>query len=119
MDQETFRATLWQFTGSSEFYRHVFGTLQYTEGVKFLADEGGLWWLIDLVASLQSRARKDSALREFQLWELKVADGEATLTCSRDSEDEAFREEIEYTDCLLDYVRLYVENRVMLLPSEH
>jgi hypothetical protein len=71
-------------------------------------------------ASWQPRAQRDAWLREFQLWELFVSeDRKALLVCSRDSEDEAFRQEIEFTDFLLDYVRLYVEGGVLLLPTEH
>lgn len=61
-----------------------------------------------------------AALREFQLWELFVSgDASATLVCSRDSEDEAFRQAISYTDFPMEYVKLYVEGEVLLLPSEH
>jgi hypothetical protein len=45
--------------------------------------------------------------------------GTATAVCSRDSEDEAFRQRIEFTDFPQPYVKLYVEGEVILLPSEH
>lgn len=94
--------------------------MRFTDGVKFLADEAKAHWLLDVVASWQPKALRDPALQEFQLWELFVKpDRTATVVCSRDSEDVAFRQEIEYTDFPLDYVRLYVEGKVILLPSEH
>lgn len=92
----------------------------FTDGVKFLADEAGGYWLIDSIALAQPRARRDPWLREFQLWELFVhEDRSATLVCLRDSEDEAFRQEISFTDFPMTYVKLYVEANVVLLPSEH
>ncbi len=43
----------------------------------------------------------------------------ATLVCSRDSEDEAFHWEIDFTDFPIEYMKLYVEGGVLLLSSEH
>lgn len=89
-------------------------------GVKFLAEEARAYWLIDAIALAQPLALRDAWLREFQLWELFVGeDRAATLVCSRDSEDEVFRRRIGYTTFPMAYVKLYVEGRVLLLPSEH
>ncbi|HEV7486300.1 MAG TPA: hypothetical protein VGQ65_11520 [Thermoanaerobaculia bacterium] len=118
-DANAFYAQLNQFTGSTEFYPHWLRGFRYTEGVCFLAERTRCYWLIDLIAILQVRALKDAWLREFQLWELFVKGGSAILTCSRDSEDVAFREVIETTDFPITYVHLYVEGGVLMLPSEH
>ena len=119
MDQNALRAELRLFTGSTEFYRHFTNALVYTEGVKFLAEHARLYWLIDLIAGWQRRALRDVALRKFQLWELRIAKGKGVVVCLRDSEDEAFRFRLRFADSALDYVRLYVENGTLLLPSEH
>ena len=119
MEQNALRAELRQFTGSTEFYRHFSNAVIYTEGVRYLARKAGLYWLIDLIASLQPRALKDRMLREFQLWELRIANGKAVLVCLRDSDDEAFRIPLKFADSALDYVRLYLEGGTLMLPSEH
>ncbi len=119
MDANALRAELRQFTGSTEFYRHFSHAIVYTEGVKFLAEHARVYWLIDLIASWQRRALKDVALREFQLWELRITSGKAVVVCLRDSEDEAFRQKLEFADSALDYVRLYLQDGVLMLPSEH
>lgn len=119
MDQNALYAELRQFTGSTEFFRHFTNTLIYTEGAKFIAERARLYWLIDLIAALQLRALKDPALREFQLWELRVANGGAMVVCLRDSEDEAFRLRLRFADSALDFVRLYVANGTLMLPSEY
>ncbi len=119
MEAAELRATLRSFTGTIEHHAHWSG-MRFTDGVKFLVESAKAYWLLDLIASWQPKALRDSWLREFQLWELFVrADRTATIVCSRDSEDEAFRQEIESTDFPLDYVKLYVEGVVVLLPSEH
>ena len=113
-----FYAMLNTFIGTTQYYRHWSG-MRFTDGVKFLADTTNCYWFLDVIASWQSKALRDPALREFQLWELRVADGAATVVCSRDSDDEAFRQGISSTDFPFEYVKLYVENGVILLPSEH
>lgn len=113
------RAALRTFTGTTEYHRHWSG-MRCTDGVKFLVETAKAYWLLDLIASWQLEALRDAWLQEFQLWELFVrADRTATAVCSRDSEDVAFRQEIEFTDFPLEYVKVYVEGGVVLLPSEH
>jgi len=120
MEATELRASLGEFIGTEQYYRHWSRILVYTDGVKYLAENAGAFWLIDAIASWQPEARKDPALREFQLWELFVYENRsALLICLRDSDDEAFRQQIEFTDFPMDYVKLYVEGEVLLLPSEH
>ena len=120
MEATELRASLDGFIGTEQYYRHWSGILVFTDGVKFLAEKAGAFWLIDAIASWQPKARLEPALREFQLWELFVYENRtALLVGSRDSEDEAFRQQIEFSDFPMSYVKLYVEGEVLLLPSEH
>lgn len=113
------RTQMRAFTGTTEYHRHWSG-MRFTDGVKFLAETAKAYWLLDVIASWQPKALRDPWLEEFQMWELFVrTDRTASAVCSRDSEDVAFRQEIEFTDFPLDYVKVYVEGGVMLLPSEH
>ncbi len=119
MEAPELRSLLRTFIGTTEYHAHWSG-MRLTDGVKFLADAAKAYWLLDVIASWQRKALRDPALREFQLWELFMKpDYSATVVCSRDSEDRAFTQEIEDTDFALEYVKLYVENGVILLPSEH
>lgn len=118
-EEDALRRELGQFTGSTTYYRHFTNALVYTEGVRYLAEHGRLFWLVDVIASWQTRALKDRWLSEFQLWQLRITDGRGEVICLRDVDDEAFRQEIGSVDSALDHVRLYVENGVLLLPSEH
>ena len=123
------KLALRHFSGSDYFYRHPFGRLIYTEGVKFLADHAGAYWLIDAIASYQSRRSvRDLGL---QFWLLKKdAEGYgAILTCSYDIEngkpvEVKVRQVIEYTDFPLSSMTLYVTTdpdgpSVCLLPGEY
>lgn len=48
------RADLRQFTGSENFYRHALvRSILYTDGVQYVAETGGAYWLIDAIALAQ------------------------------------------------------------------
>ena len=95
MEAAELRAALRGFIGTVEYHPHWSG-MKLTDGVHFLAEEAEAYWLLDVIASWQPKALRDPALREFQLWELFVrTDRTATIVCSRDSEDVAFRQHIE------------------------
>ncbi|MGG6294943.1 DUF6876 family protein [Leptolyngbya sp. AN02str] len=114
-------ADLAQFTGTSTYYQHSLG-VQYTDGVHYLAERAGAYWLIDAIASWQidPRVHRDPMLQQIQFWKLVVNDDRsALLVCERDEGDVAVSQEIPFTDFPLKQVRLYFQNGVVLLPSEY
>ena len=112
-----------QFCGSAEFYQHWTKRLVYTEGVHYMAERAGAYWLIDAVASHQPDQRITSRqyLVDFQLWQLAVAqDKSADLTMRGDSDQPAvITQEIPFTDFPLEQVKLYVSGGTLMLPSEY
>jgi len=111
--------------GTENRWRHWIGP-HYSDGVKYIAEECGAFWLIDAIASYQPRCRKDRMLREFQIWTLRRPVGNpsgAVLECFKDSgKPPAITQHIEYTDFPFDRVpddlKFYVENNLLYLPSE-
>jgi len=137
------------FSGTEQWYRHG-GFWRHeillTDGVMYLAENGGrnsstAFWLIDAIASYQGE--KVLARHPFQVWKLIVTpeteehNGHtvksrcARLVCTNGNNDKPIVEqEIEYTDFLLDEVRLYAsvepvdemgkkKRVIILLPSEY
>lgn len=111
-------AKLAHFTSTDDYYQHWLGKLIYTDGVKFLAEKAGVYWLLDSIALYQPQVLVDSMLQEFQIWRLKVDDYSGVLTCERDTDDIFLTENIPYTDFPLKEIKLYLENGVLCLPSE-
>jgi hypothetical protein len=110
-----------QFTGTSQWYKHWSGFL-YTEGVRYLAERGCAYWLVDVIAFSQFHpiVRKDPMLQKIQFWKLIVnEDCSARLICERDEGDVVIIEEIPFTDFPLRQVRVYCQQGVLLLPSEY
>jgi hypothetical protein len=111
--------------GTDRYYRASLGLL-FTDGIKFLAEKGGAYWLIDAIASHQDRMLlSDGMLQDFQIWDLSVnpETRSAILTCSRDTDDVFRTQEIPFTDFPMPQIKLYVQRGegcyVLMLPSEY
>ena len=124
-------ADLQQFTGTENWYRHgFFRRILYTDGIKYLAETGGAYWLIDAMAShitgkvLAKKAAADPRLTDMQFWRLKVReDHSAILTCRADSDvPPAIRQVIPFTDFPLSQLDIWAcfdgNHWVLCLPAE-
>jgi hypothetical protein len=83
MTQKTLTdADLTQFTGTEHWYRHgLVRHVVYTDGVKYVADTGGAYWLIDEIA-LAREFDDRLATEPLQVWTLAVSENSsAKLTC--------------------------------------
>ena len=71
-----------QFIGTENWHRHgLVRAVTYTDGVKFLAEQAGAYWLIDEIA-LAQKFIPAVKVEEFQVWKLTVREGrKATVTC--------------------------------------
>jgi hypothetical protein len=118
LEEDALRRQLSQFKRTEEFYSHPSQSLVFTAGVKFLADRCRLFWLIDVIAAWQGRAVRDPDLAIFQLWELRPIGTRRVLVCLKDSDNVAFALPVGNRDSELDYVSLYVQFGVLMLPSE-
>jgi hypothetical protein len=112
------REGLAMHTGSENCYRHWTGTMRFSDGVKFLADQAGAYWLIDNIAwsSMTAVVRRE----EFVLWKLQVhGDKSATLIAEDGNDHELVRQPVPWTDFPLEEISLYHSNSMLYLPSEH
>jgi len=120
-NKKTLSATdLAQFTGTEQWYRHSINrTVLYTDGVRYVAEHGQAYWLLDEIALIQPYD-KNIAAEEFQVWKLDVQpDNTATLTCDDGNGHVVFSKEIPYTDFPLETITLYFANDVIHLPGEY
>lgn len=113
-----------QFSGTENWYRHAINRrVTFTDGMKFLADKAGAYWLLDEIALAQSRPRLKG--EGFQVWRLKL-DGKGCMLTADDGNDNVLlTKAIEFTDFPLDELKLYVADggpdntRVIMLPGEY
>jgi hypothetical protein len=111
---------LHQFTGTEHWYRHsLVRTVTYTDGAKYVAEHGGAYWLLDIIAIAQ-RYEKAVSDEPFQVWKLTVQDKQSgTVTCEDGNGKEVYRQGLDYTDFPLPEVTFYFTDNVILLPGEY
>ena len=119
------------FTGDLERYRHPFvRRVSYTPGVKFVADRGGAYWLIDEIAfylanpTFQKACRHDPRIRDIHFWSLSVKEQAGELIARADSDEAPFyTKRIGFTDFPLDQIDIWAaydgEHWTLYIPSEH
>ena len=107
------------FHGSEMFFRHSLNrSVIWTEGVQFLAENAGAYWLLDEIAIANSHVLKVQA-EEFQVWTLTLETiGGAILACGDGNGNTVYTVSIPWTDFPLSSIALYFENNVICLPSE-
>ena len=128
MKAEELRDGLAQFTGTDGYAKYP-GGLLLTDGIRFLAENAGAFWLLDVIASYQPRCRRDPMLRDMQFWTLKrVPDtSKAVVTCDDGDGHVKITQKIPFTDFPLAEVKIWVElgsadgvnpHYVVMLPGE-
>jgi len=110
-----------QFTGTEQWYRHpLCRRYTYTDGVKYVAEEGSAYWLIDdiLIHTSCTKKLKD---QDFLVWKLiRNEEGNgAKLICEDGDYNRLFCTESEFTDFPLKSIEFYLINNILLLPSEY
>jgi hypothetical protein len=123
METITIREELKMFRGTTEYHKHLFpgkSPIILTDGCKYIRDECKAYWLFDAILSYQC----DKILRDikFQVWELKrlKVDLSWQLTCREDTgKKPLISQSIEFSDFPLDYIKIWLIDKVTLLPSEY
>ena len=106
------------FTGTAQWFRYpLFRGYSYTEGVQYMAEHGGAYWLMDAIFSWQTAP--EVKVEPFQSWTLTVKDHSAVLTATDGNGRQIAQQEIEYTDFPLPKIKLFLTDHVLLLPSEY
>lgn len=108
-----------QCTGTEGYHRLHPGLLA-TDGAKYLADEAGATWLLDIVWSVLPKIAD-----EFAVLELTREEGssraEVFIHDGREPRTVYHRQSIPYTDFPLPTIKLYIQRngleRVVMLPS--
>lgn len=108
-----------RFKGTANWYRHPLArAVLYTDGVKFIAERAGGFWLVDEIALSQI---SEPALKgeEFQVWTLIVENTAAILRCDDGNDRQLLDKGIGYTDFPEQGIKLYFTDVVIMLPGEY
>lgn len=138
MEASKLKKGLGQFYCTEQYHKQPF-SLPYTDGVKYLADSADSHWLIQDIslAHIHLQQFKERKMG-ITFWKLKKhEDDSATLSCGDDEVDGKFvtfdepgvpepysvrpvyTEDIPWTTFPLDEISIWMENGILILPSEH
>jgi hypothetical protein len=114
---------LHNFSGTERYYRITHDTV-ITDGVKFVADKGGAYWLMTAIASYLTEQTDKETFIVANLTVARTATACTALLKLDDGNDNVLAEQfIEYTDFELDEFKLYAcyngDLWVIMLPREY
>lgn len=115
------QAALRHFSGTEQYYKTGFKT-KCTDGVYFLAENAACYWLLDIIDSV-------APFSDFAIAELTISKsengrkGKVVIDNGHDKRTKEYKlfhmQDIEYTDFPLETIKLYVQDGIILLPSEY
>jgi len=118
-EQESILSELRNFTGSESYFKSHTGLL-FTDGVKYLADKLGAYWLVDLVGSYKNHANN----KPFLVWRIETKEeinGKTALITAREDTNTPIliKQIVPFTDFKLPIYELYQINNILLLKNEY
>jgi hypothetical protein len=123
MEAYKIRNTLRQFTGTDQYYKHLFpgkSSILHTEGCKFVKDKCEANWLFDQILLAQAIPRVKSISFQKWIFERLRTDLSWKLTCiNTDDNKSVWSKRIEFSDFPLQKIEIWVIDKVALLPSEY
>lgn len=110
------KTELSQFTGTEHWYKHMFGGMLYTDGVKYFAEHAGTYWFLDIVATELMKLAEREGFLSIHI----NSDGHAAgLSATEGNEKTLWSRHIDFTDCPAGLWKFFLVDNVLLLPSEY
>jgi hypothetical protein len=107
------------FGSEGLFYNRLFPSLKYTDGVKFVSDNGAAWLIVDIITHLLMTRKV--AQEEFVAITLTVdlKEKKAKLVFTDGNENVLARQNYDYTNFPLPSITFFATDRVLMLASEY
>ena len=106
------------FTGTTQYHRLSALPFNATDGVAYLAESCGAFWLVDAIFSHYMKTRKKDSML-FCTLKVDLKKQSAVLTGDDGNDTPFFTQKIPYTDFPLPEIKVWVADGVALLPSEY
>jgi hypothetical protein len=115
-----------QFSGSAQFFKHAINRkFIYTEGVQYLAENAGCYWLIDEIAVVLLPYLLKKHYDEFYSIQLLVNDNSAVITVDDGNGKIHINHKIQFTDFPISGIPIKFflcaseEYYCLMLPNEY
>ncbi len=111
-------ANLASFTGTTQLFYDQFlsRVVKYTDGVKFLRDNGANWFAFEVI----SRLTQKHGFADFVTVKMTVKNNSAVISFTDGNGNKvSTSRHIEYTDFPLPEITLFYTGQVLMLASEY
>jgi uncharacterized protein DUF6876 len=114
LSKEEINTQLPNFTGTENYHKYLCGIF-LSDGVKYLAEAAGCFWLLDILVSVQQlpKVKKE----EFQV--LKFNKNKMVVQIEDGNNNVVYKQKLQFTDCPLNEISIWFANKILYLPSEH
>lgn len=103
------------FHGTDQYHRYPIGGVLYTDSVGFFCEKFEAWWTLDVVGSYMDQMKP----YDFLVLTFDVDGNKATFTVKEDDGiPPIITQKIEFTDLTVS-IQLFLENGILLFPSDH
>lgn len=105
------------FNGTDHYYQYLLG-YKLTDGAKQVAEDYQCYWFLDIIVSWQTNAQVRN--EEFQVWKLsRNQRGSFEVRCEDGNNNLLIGQKITYSDFKDDDLTIWLQHKVIFLPSEY
>lgn len=106
------------FYGTEQYHvQPLYRRMQYTDGIAFIAETCGAYWLLDILGTeIHPKLEKWGGFLVIKLH--TTDDSKMSITVTDGDYKKLYQKNIDYTDFPKGELELFMENDVLLLPSE-
>jgi hypothetical protein len=108
-----------QFSGTERYHRLTMIPVKCTDGVKYLAESCGAFWLLDAIFAHYVKLQRLGIDEVFATLTVNLDKQAAVLVGTDGDGRELFKQKIRYTDFPLPKVKIWVMDGVAMLPNEY
>lgn len=121
IDASKLTADLTQFTGTDQYYYNpLYPAMKYTDGVKYLAEHAGAYWLLDIIGTEYFPKQHKGKYPGFLVIKLTVTPQNTAEISLEDGDLKSIAARvIDYTDFPEGTWSLWLIDGVLILPSEY
>lgn len=118
--KEELERNLPQFTGTDGYHKlsMLFPRLLLTDGVKYLCENAGCYWLMDIIGSVQHSPKMRG--QEFQTVVFTKGKG---VVITDGNDNILYKQRVASSDFPMSEIKLFVAdgdgNKIIMLPSEY
>lgn len=105
-----------RFTGTENVYKNPLHPVLYTDGIRYMAQKAGAYWLIDLIGFEISKLQR---IEPFIAIHLIIENRSAVIKATDGNQETLYFKSIRHTDFPEGVYLFFLTDNVLMLPTEY